>query len=467
MMRQASASFSSKNVEIFWGMYIENLRKQRVKDSAQRWYVMRVEDFIKAARGRKLHDHSADDVNRYLEAQGRKAGLQGWQFLQLVDAIRIVLETANAPVSSQVNWEYWRNSAQELADSHPTIARSGGILPTTVPTGRMPLLDAVRARHGSSLDELVVVIRQRNYSIRTEQAYLSWVCRFLLFAGDKDITAMGEMDIVAFLQDLAVRGQVAASTQNQALNGLIFFFTQVLKREIGNLGDFVRAKRPRRLPVVLSRAEAGRLLAELEKTSALHYLMAALLYGTGMRLMECVRLRVQDVDFDQNLIVIRDGKGQKDRVVPFPQSLRGLLARHLDQARRLHQEDLAQGLGEVFLPHALARKYPNAAREWLWQYVFPSGRLSQDPRSGETRRHHIHENGLQKSVKKAATAAAISKRVNCHALRHSFATHLLESGYDIRTIQELLGHADVSTTMIYTHVLGRGGGGVVSPLDSL
>ncbi|MBU0964977.1 MAG: integron integrase [Proteobacteria bacterium] len=237
--------------------------------------------------------------------------------------------------------------------------------------------------------------------------------------------------------------------------------------EIGILGDFVRAKRPRRLPVVLSRAESSRLLQELQKLSSLHYLMAALLYGTGMRLMECVRLRVQDVDFDQNLIMVRDGKGQKDRVVPFPQSLRQPLTGHLEEIRRLHQKDMVQGLGEVFLPDALARKYPNAVREWIWQYVFPSGRLSVDPRSGATRRHHIHENGLQKSIKKAAQAASISKRVNCHALRHSFATHLLESGQDIRTIQELLGHADVSTTMIYTHVLNRGGHGVLSPLDSL
>ncbi|MFA5923825.1 MAG: integron integrase [Methylococcaceae bacterium] len=329
------------------------------------------------------------------------------------------------------------------------------------------MLDAVRARYGKSLDELVVVIRQRNYSIRTEQAYLGWVCRFLLFVGDREITTVGNAEIVSFLQDLAVRGQVAASTQNQALNGLVFFFTQVLKREVGILDDFVRAKRPRHLPVVLSRAEAGRLLRELQKLSSLHYLMAGLLYGTGMRLMECVRLRVQDVDFDQNLIMVRDGKGQKDRVVPFPQSLRQLLTDHLQERQRLHQEDLAQGLGEVFLPDALARKYPNAAKEWIWQYVFPSGRLSVDPRSGETRRHHIHENGLQKSIKKAALTASICKRVNCHALRHSFATHLLESGHDIRTIQELLGHADVSTTMIYTHVLGRGGHGVISPLDSL
>jgi len=466
-MRQAKANSSSGSVEVFWGKYIENLRKRKVKEGAQRWYVKRSEDFIKAAQGRKLLDHSAEDISRYLEQQGRKQGLQGWQFLQIVDAIQILLETAQAPAGVQVNWEYWRNSAQGLADSHPTIARTGGILPTATPPGRAPLLDAVRDRYGGALDELVAVVRQRNYSIRTEQAYLSWVCRFLLFVGEKEIAAMGEGDIVAFLQDLAVRGQVAASTQNQALNALIFFFTQTQKREIGNLGDFVRAKRPRRLPVVLSRAEAVRLLTELEKISGLHYLMAALLYGTGMRLMECVRLRVQDVDFDQNMIVVRNGKGQKDRVVPLPKSLRERLASHLGDTRRLHQEDLGQGLGDVFLPDALARKYPNAAREWIWQYVFPSGRLSQDPRSGETRRHHIHENGLQKSIKSAAMAAAITKRVNCHALRHSFATHLLESGYDIRTIQELLGHADVSTTMIYTHVLNRGGSGVVSPLDSL
>ncbi|MCJ7602475.1 MAG: integron integrase [Desulfobulbaceae bacterium] len=328
-------------------------------------------------------------------------------------------------------------------------------------------MNAVYVRHGKFLDELVAVIRQRNYSIRTEQAYLGWVCRFLLFIGEREVAAVGEAEIASFLQDLAVRGQVAASTQNQALNALVFFFTQVVKREVGILGDFVRAKRPRCLPVVLSRAEASRLLQELRKLSSLHYLMAALLYGTGMRLMECVRLRVQDVDFDQNLIMVRDGKGQKDRVVPFPQSLRQPLTGHLEEIRRLHQEDMAQGLGEVFLPDALARKYPNAVREWIWQYVFPSGRLSVDPRSGATRRHHIHENGLQKSIKKAAQAASISKRVNCHALRHSFATHLLESGHDIRTIQELLGHANVSTTMIYTHVLNRGGHGVLSPLDSL
>jgi len=233
---------------------------------------------------------------------------------------------------------------------------------------------------------------------------------------------------------------------------------------LGDLDGLVRAKRPRRLPVVLSRGEVGRLIEQLQ---GIRYLMAALLYGTGMRLMECVRLRVQDVDFEYHQLVVRDGKGQKDRVVPLPKRLEQPLREQLERSRILHREDLGKGLGEVFLPDALARKWPNAAREWRWQYVFPSARLSVDPRGGKTRRYHLHENGLQKAVKAAAQQAGITKRVSCHCLRHSFATHLLESGYDIRTVQELLGHADVSTTMIYTHVLNRGGQGVVSPLDGL
>ncbi|MDF1614340.1 integron integrase [Desulfurivibrio alkaliphilus] len=329
------------------------------------------------------------------------------------------------------------------------------------------MLDAVRGRHEKLLDALVLAIRRRRYAIRTEQAYLAWACRYLRFLEEREPAVAGEVEIASFLQKLAVEGRVAASTQSQALNALVFFYREAVGREVGELADFVRAKRPRRLPVVLSRAETARLLEALREISALHHLMASLLYGTGLRLMECVRLRVQDVDFDLGQIMVRDGKGQKDRVVPLPQGVQAPLRDHLAEVRRLHEEDLAQGLGEVYLPEALARKYPNAPREWGWQFVFPSGRLSTDPRSGVVRRHHIHENGLQKSIKKATLAAGLTKRVNCHALRHSFATHLLAAGYDIRTVQELLGHADVSTTMIYTHVLNRGGQGVVSPLDVL
>jgi integron integrase len=261
-----------------------------------------------------------------------------------------------------------------------------------------------------------------------------------------------------------VRGKVSACTQSQALNALVFLYRQVLGRSLDELGDFARAKRPKRLPVALERSEVARLLSGIGGTQ---HLIAALLYGTGMRLMECVRLRVQDVDFRYHQIVVRDGKGQKDRVVPLPERLEEPLQTHLQAVRGLHEQDLAQGYGEAFLPDALARKWPNAPRERIWQYVFPSGRVSVDPRSGKTRRHHVHENGLQKALKAAAQRAGIPKRVNCHCLRHSFATHLLESGYDIRTVQELLGHAGMSTTMIYTHVLNRGGQGVRTPLDGL
>lgn len=275
---------------------------------------------------------------------------------------------------------------------------------------------------------------------------------------------LGRGEVIRFLDYLAVERRVAVSTQNQAFNALVFFYNNVLELPLGELGGFKRAKRPRRLPVVLTREEVRRLLAGID---GLHGLMTRLIYGTGMRLMECIRLRVQDIDFDYRQIVIRNAKGAKDRIVPLPGVLIKTMRKHLADVRATHLEDLDQGLGVVYLPDALDRKYPNAAREWIWQYAFPSGRLSVDPRSGRTRRHHIHENSLQKVVKLAAQAAAVSKKVSTHTLRHSFATHLLESGYDIRTVQELLGHADVSTTMIYTHVLNRGGKGVQSPLDKL
>lgn len=303
---------------------------------------------------------------------------------------------------------------------------------------------------------MIAEIRRRAYSIRTEQAYEQWVCRFIAFFDHRDPHELGAAEVKSFLEHLAVQGNVAASTQNQALNALVFLYRQVLDQPLGMLDSFVRAKRPRRLPVVLTRGEVRALLAQIEGTQ---WLMASLLYGTGMRLMECVRLRTQDIDFEYRQIVVRNAKGAKDRVVPLPESLMATLREHLKKVRQLFEEDCRRGFSEVYLPDALAKKYPQAPREWIWQYVFPSGRLSVDPRSGKTRRHHIHENGLQKAVKKAAVAARINKRVNCHALRHSFATHLLEGGYDIRTVQELLGHADVSTTMIYTHVLNKGGQG--------
>ncbi|HID07266.1 MAG TPA: integron integrase, partial [Armatimonadetes bacterium] len=290
-------------------------------------------------------------------------------------------------------------------------------------------------------------IRLRHYSIRTERVYENWAMRFIRFHGNRGPSSLGSREVKAFLEYLAVDRKVSASTQNQALNALVFLYNQVLEMPLSGLDDVVRAKRKRRLPVVLSQSEVRRLLDQME---GVYRLMATLLYGSGMRLMECSRLRVQDMDFDYNLIVVRNGKGGKDRVVPMPGSLKADLEVHLQHTRAVFDADCVKGVGEVYIPEALGRKYPNACKEWGWHYVFGSGRLSVDPRSGKTRRHHLHENGLQKAVKKAGREAGILKKLSCHSLRHSFATRLLENGYDIRTVQELLGHADVSTTMIYT-----------------
>ena len=304
--------------------------------------------------------------------------------------------------------------------------------------------------------------RVRHYSLRTERAYVGWIWRFVTANGKRHPRDMGAVEVEAFLSQLATRDDVAASTQNQALSALLFLYREVLGVQLPWMESVIRAKRPQKIPAVLSRAEVTRLLALMDGQVAL---MASLLYGTGMRLMECVRLRVQDVGFDRNEICVRNGKGGKDRWVPLPRRVRERLREQVERVRILHGQDLAAGGSEVFLPHALARKYPNAGREFSWQYVFPSPHESKDPRSGKRRRHHVDEAVLQRAVKNARDKAGIDKPASCHTLRHSFATHLLESGQDIRTVQELMGHKDVSTTQIYTHVLGRGANGVLSPLD--
>jgi len=314
------------------------------------------------------------------------------------------------------------------------------------------------------LDQVRERIRLKHYSIRTEQAYVAWIKRFILFHHKRHPRDMGRREIEAFLSHLAVVRKVSSSTQNQAFNALLFLYNHVLNKSLDDGINAIRAKRSTRLPEVMTHEEALKLIERLAGT---HRLMAQLLYGSGLRLMECVRLRVKDVDFNRNHIVVRDGKGSKDRVTVLPETLRASLREHLKWVQRLHQDDLAKGYGSVYLPDALGRKYPNASREWGWQYVFPSKGLSTDPRSGEVRRHHIHENNLQKAVKSAAQMARIGRRVSCHTFRHSFATGLLEAGYDIRTVQELLGHKNVNTTMIYTHVLNRGAKAVRSPLDGL
>ena len=312
------------------------------------------------------------------------------------------------------------------------------------------------------LDSVREAIRVRHYSRRTEKAYVSWIRRYVHYHGMRHPEKMGAEDVTAFLTHLATRRQVSASTQNQALSALLFLYKHVLEIDLPWLGDVVRAKRPQRLPTVLSRAEVMLLLEQLHGTP---HLVASLLFGSGLRLLECLSLRVKDVDLRRSELTVRDGKGSKDRITMLPESLHKPLQAQLADARAIHRQDLEMGAGAVALPEALARKYRSAAREWAWQWVFPATRTYVDRLSGQRRRHHLHETVVQREVRGAAIRAGIHRRATCHTLRHSFATQLLENGYDIRTIQELLGHKDVSTTMIYTHVLNRGGRGVKSPLD--
>jgi integron integrase len=312
------------------------------------------------------------------------------------------------------------------------------------------------------LDQVSDVARFRHLSLRTEEAYRNWIKRYIFFHGKRHPRELDAEHVRAFLTHLAVNQKVAASTQNQAFNALLFLYRQVLKMEPPNIEGVERARHSRRLPVVFTKAEATGIIAQMKGE---HQLIAGLLYGAGVRIMEAVRLRVKDVDFGRNEIIVRDGKGEQDRMTMLPRALKNPLARQIATVRRTHDEDLRRGYGAVYLPYALERKYKNAARDFIWQYLFPADKLSVDPRSGKTRRHHVSEQNVQRAVKTALRAAGIRKNGTCHAFRHSFATHLLEDGYDIRTVQELLGHKDVRTTMIYTHVLNKGGRGVRSPLD--
>jgi len=313
------------------------------------------------------------------------------------------------------------------------------------------------------LDQVRESLRVKHYSYRTEDTYVEWIRRFILFHGKRHPNEMGGSEIEAFITHLAVERHVAISTQNQALSAILFLYKYVLRKEVEMPPMLIRPGRPKRLPTVLTHTEAGQIIARM---NAVPKIMAKLLYGSGLRLMECLRLRVKDIDFDLRQIIVRDGKGENDRATVLPESVVAELKLHLDTVKLLHEKDLREGYGETYLPYALGVKYPNAGQEWIWQYIFPASQRSTDHRSGEIRRHHLDESVLQRAVREAAQGAKIDKIVSPHTFRHSFATQLLQNGYDIRTVQELLGHKDVKTTMIYTHVLQRGGLAVKSPLDS-
>jgi integron integrase len=448
------------DVSRFWDRYIQVLVEASVSEASRRWYVKNVERYIAAHPQVRLRGHSANMMDEYLVRIGRNPNVKGWHLIQNVHALELLFtRIVKTPWASEFNWEYRKASGRELEERHPTLARHNSPMSVSTPAPKEPAGDETKDWKA----RLVAEIRRRNYSIRTEEAYVHWAQRFLRFNQDALPEQLEAAHVAAFLSHLSLALNVSASTQNQALNALVFLYEQTLGKQLGELTELIPARKPKRIPTVLTREEMKRLIGNIkDETFAL---LIRLMYGTGMRLMECVRLRVMEVDFAYAQIIVRDGKGAKDRVVPLPEKCRVELKDHIEKTLAVHQDDLAQGFGEVYLPDALARKYPSASREPGWQYVFPSGKLSADPRSKVIRRHHLHESSVQKAVRRAALASGIRKKISSHTLRHSFATHLLEAGYDIRTVQELLGHADVSTTMIYTHVLNRGGKGVRSPLD--
>ncbi len=452
-------------VSRFYDNYLKCLLKASIPEKQRPWYVRRVEEFIKAQNGIKIKQLVGTDIARYFDVIGRQNRLQGWQFYQCIDAIRILYcRLLESPACKEVDWQFWYDSARQLDVDHPTTARQYTPEQLNYLKARKGdgAVNQVRTDHRDLILRFTREIRRRGYAYRTEQSYEQWICRYILYCRGQAPEEAGPARVRAYLEHLAVNRGVSASTQNQALNALVFLYKHVLESELGELEAYARAKRPRNLPVVLSRGETVRLLANM---TGIQKLVASLLYGSGMRLLEGLRLRVQDVDFDYGRIHVHQAKGKKDRYVPLPRSLVDELRQQINEVERLHRKDPGAGYGEVYLPDALVRKYPNAARELKWQYLFPSGRLAVDPHGGAVRRHHLHESAIQKAVKRAAATSRLNKRVGCHTLRHSFATHLLEANYDIRTVQELLGHANVSTTMIYTHVLDQPGVGVFSPLD--
>jgi integron integrase len=397
-------------------------------------------------RGTPLREHGPAQVREFLEGLERQPQIKEWQVGQASEALRIF---------------YQKHLRAPWAEPWPEAAARTPVAVAVV--GAAEIVDAVEnPTLAATLARMRTEIRLRQYSIRTEKSYLEWVARYLAFHRFRDPKILDGEAVKSFLEYLVERRNVAAGTQNQALNALVFLYEQVLRQPLGELGEFLRAKKPKRLPTVLTRSEVERLLGQMDGMSKL---MAGLLYGSGLRLMECVRLRVKDIDFERRQILVREGKGRKDRLTMLPQRFAEALHTHLHGVRGQHERDLDNGFGEAYLPPALALKLRTAARQWGWQYAFPASRLAADPRDGTVRRHHVHESVLQKAVKLSARQAGLVKYVTCHTLRHSFATHLLEAGSDIRTVQELLGHSDVSTTMIYTHVLNRPGMTVQSPVD--
>lgn len=454
--------------------YFEVLTEAGVPERQHSFYAHWVRQFFNCNPGRTRRSLGVQEIGRFLGEVQSTPGMETWQVEQARTALVLyyeqfrgigledlsVLDAPGDVPGSESEGE--EKTGTTLARQIPLPREVQKMI--NVPSPSKKAAGGQLADMTALSEAVFKALRTEHYALKTEKAYWQWVRAYVVYHHGRKPSEMGAVEIHAFLSHLALNRNVAASTQNQALNAIVFLYRKVLKKEVGDFSDFPRARRGKRLPVVCSRAEVQRLLGYVEGVEGL---VIRLLYGTGMRISECLRLRVQDVSFDRNEITVRSGKGDKDRLVPFPGVLREELRAHLDWRKALFEEDRAKDRHEVELPSALAKKYPTAPYEWKWQYVFPADDFSTDPRSGHVRRHHLHEIRIQRAVRRAAEDAEIVSRITPHTLRHCFATHLLEAGQDIRTVQELLGHSDVKTTMIYTHVLNKGHLGVVSPLDTL
>ena len=444
-----------------WSVFSKILKAKKINPQAIPYYGNYVKHFLRRAKNTPVEQLTAQRVTLYLKTIPNNQALEDWQRNQAVDAIHLFLrDVLSKGYIDVIDWESFKEKV--TFNPHSTIQMEELDIPELIEKRVDRFHPEFRQRYGDLLNRLVRVLRVKNYSQRTEKTYLTWADKFFWFLDGAPEDKINEQHVRGFLEYLAIERRVSPNTQKQALNALVFFFKFGLERELGNIGDFIKSKPTHRLPVVLSKKEVSILFSHL---SGKHETMAGLLYGSGLRLMECIRLRVQDIDFDYQQIMVRNGKGFKDRIVPLPTRYTDNLKLQIKEVQALHLADLKLNIDGVYLPYALERKFPNAGKELAWQFLFPATRIATDQRSGKVRRHHLHETTLQKAVKNAGMKSGINKRIHCHVLRHSFATHLLEAGYDIRTVQELLGHTDVATTMIYTHVLNKPGLHVKSPAD--
>lgn len=467
-IRKAPAPFNPNPV---WPQgYFEVLEETGVPEKVRPFFAHWVRQFFNCNPGKSRRSLGAAELQSFLENLRKNVAIMDWQVTQAEQALILYYEQFRGIALSDISNISERGSQQQPAGNQEvtqprTVPPPRRIAPTlSVPEPPQPSHPDRCVNMSALHDAVQKALKIEHYALKTEKSYWQWIRRFVIYHHNRKPSSMDAPEIHAFLSYLALNEGVAASTQNQALNAIVFLYKKVLKKDVGDFSDFPRARMGKRLPVVCSREEVQRLF---HHTDGVEGTVVRLLYGTGMRIMEALRLRVQDISFDRNEITVRGGKGNKDRRVPFPAALRNELHAQLDWRKELFEQDKAENNHEVELPGALARKYPSAPYDWKWQYVFPADKFSTDPRSGRVRRHHLHEIRIQRAVKKAAQAAEITTRITPHTLRHCFATHLLEAGQDIRTVQELLGHADVKTTMIYTHVLNKGPLGVVSPLDTL